>query len=78
MLSPPPLPLTLPRHSDLGDLKFNNRGNGWASPKDFYESLKDTFDMFYEEGELGQAKMMTITLHPHIIGRGGRCFYLEE
>ena len=41
-------------------------------------SQKDTFDVLYDEGLAGEAKIMTVILHPHIIGRGGRLAYFEE
>lgn len=39
---------------------------------------KDTFDVLWEEGEEGEGKMMTVLLHPHIIGRAGRTKWFEE
>lgn len=41
-------------------------------------SQKDTFDVLYDEGVAGEAKIMSVILHPHIIGRGGRLAYFEE
>ncbi|BGP14766.1 hypothetical protein JCM10213v2_002718 [Rhodosporidiobolus nylandii] len=70
--------LNIPFTLDTGDHRFVNAGSGWASPKDFYEYLVDTFDCLYEEGENGQAKLMSIQLHPHVIGHGGRIYYLEK
>ncbi|KAK4694620.1 allantoinase, partial [Phenoliferia sp. Uapishka_3] len=70
--------LMVPMSHDTGDWKFSGRGAGWASPKDFHQYLKDTFDILYEEGEEGQGKMMTVVLHPHVVGHGGRTFYLEK
>ncbi|EON99091.1 putative polysaccharide deacetylase family protein [Phaeoacremonium minimum UCRPA7] len=45
---------------------------------DWATYLKDTFDCFYEEGEAGEPKMMTIVLHPHICGRPNRAIHLEN
>ncbi|KAL5536549.1 hypothetical protein ACEPAF_371 [Sanghuangporus sanghuang] len=70
--------LMLPFSYDTSDFRFNAYGNGWSSPKDYAEYLRDTFDVFYDEGLAGEAKMMTVVLHPHIIGRGGRLAYFEE
>ncbi|KAI5479962.1 hypothetical protein MNV49_002252 [Pseudohyphozyma bogoriensis] len=70
--------LVVPHTHDTGDFKFNVAGAGWASPRDFFEHLKDTFDILYSEGEDGEPKMMTVIVHPHIIGRGGRFAYFEE
>lgn len=38
----------------------------------------DTFDTLYAEGEQGQPKLMSISLHPRIIGRAGRLHYLRR
>ncbi|KAL8280051.1 hypothetical protein RQP46_007632 [Phenoliferia psychrophenolica] len=70
--------LVIPVAHDTGDFKFVAAGSGWGSPKDFYDYLVDTFDTLYEEGEAGEPKMMTVLLHPHIIGRPGRMAYLEK
>ncbi|WVQ83402.1 hypothetical protein IAT38_005543 [Cryptococcus sp. DSM 104549] len=69
--------LMLPYSYDCGDFRFNAKGSGWASPKDYWLHLKDTFDCLYEEGEAGEPKMMTVLLHPHIIGRANRVHWLE-
>ncbi|KAM0752910.1 glycoside hydrolase/deacetylase [Meredithblackwellia eburnea MCA 4105] len=70
--------LVVPVTHDTGDFRFTSKGSGWGSPKDFYDNLVDTFDTLWEEGEEGEPKMMTILLHPLIIGRAGRCLYLEK
>ncbi|ORY32009.1 hypothetical protein BCR39DRAFT_525190 [Naematelia encephala] len=70
--------LMIPFSYDCTDLRFNMRGSGWASPKDYFLHLRDTFDCLYEEGEQGEPKMMTVLLHPHIIGRPNRTLWLEE
>lgn len=41
-------------------------------------SQRDAFDILYEEGEEGEPKMMTVILHPPIIGRAGRAASLEK
>lgn len=85
--------LMVPYTYDTTDLRFNMRGSGWASPKDWfiymvsrftssiisraYEQC-DTLDCLLEEGEEGEAKMMTVLLHPHICGRANRAYWLEE
>nr|XP_018999203.1 uncharacterized protein I203_08239 [Kwoniella mangroviensis CBS 8507]OCF62664.1 hypothetical protein I203_08239 [Kwoniella mangroviensis CBS 8507] len=70
--------LMIPFSYDCSDLRFKMKGSGFASPKNYFLHLKDTFDCLYEEGEAGEAKMMTVLLHPHIIGRPNRAFWLEE
>jgi len=70
--------LVVPMTHDTSDRRFLDNGSGWASPKDFYEYLCDTFDLLYSEGDAGTPKLMTVQLHPHIVGHGGRLFWLEE
>ncbi|KAK4687079.1 allantoinase, partial [Tremellales sp. Uapishka_1] len=70
--------LMIPYSYDCSDLRFNMRGSGWASPKDWFLHLRDTFDCLYEEAEQGEPKMMTVLIHPHIVGRPNRTFWLEE
>ncbi|RSH94231.1 hypothetical protein EHS25_004034 [Saitozyma podzolica] len=70
--------LMVPFPYDCTDARFNMRGSGWASPKDYFLHLKDTFDCLYMEGEKGEGKMMTVLLHPHIIGRAGRIAWFEK
>ncbi|WWC68282.1 uncharacterized protein I206_102205 [Kwoniella pini CBS 10737] len=70
--------LMIPFSYDCSDLRFKMKGSGFASPKDYFRHLKDTFDCLYEEGQAGEGKMMTVLIHPHIIGRPNRAFWLEE
>ncbi|GAA5823418.1 hypothetical protein JCM11251_000627 [Rhodosporidiobolus azoricus] len=70
--------LVIPTQHDTSDWKFNATGAGWSSGKDWLSHLVDSFDTLYEEGEEGEAKLMTVSLHPRICGRAGRTAYLEE
>ncbi|EME38215.1 carbohydrate esterase family 4 protein [Dothistroma septosporum NZE10] len=70
--------LMIPFTYDTSDLRFNMRGSGWVCPSDWSTYLKDTFDCFYEEAEAGEPKMMTVVLHPHIVGRPNRTIALES
>jgi len=70
--------LIVPMTHDTSDLKFNITGTGFGTPKDFLNYLLDTFEILYEEGKEGEAKMMTVMLHPHIVGHPARAYYLEE
>ncbi len=38
---------------------------------DFFEFLKDSFDMLYAEGKT-RPKMMSVGLHPRLVGHPGR------
>lgn len=62
--------LVVPYTSDKNDFRF------WLSPgpvtaDDFLNYLKESFDVLYEESATG-LKMMSIGLHPRIIGHAGR------
>ncbi|GAA6014799.1 hypothetical protein JCM10207_002185 [Rhodosporidiobolus poonsookiae] len=70
--------LIVPSSLDCGDWRFNASGQGWSSGKDWLRHLTDTFDALYEEGLEGEAKMMTVVLHPRICGRAGRTAALEQ
>ena len=44
---------------------------------DFFETLKNTFDLLYEEGD-ESPKMMNIGLHCRIVGRPSRAIALRD
>jgi len=48
-----------------------------ATANDFYESLRDAFDMLYREGA-AQPKMMSVGLHLRLAGHPGRAAGLER
>ena len=50
---------------------------GFNTGNDFYEYLKDAFDVLYEEGNT-QPKMLSVGLHCRIIGRPARLKALER
>ena len=45
---------------------------GYITGEQFYQYLKDTFDVLYAEGQAGAAKMFSIGLHCRLIGRPGK------
>lgn len=53
--------LVVPYSHDCSDWRFNATAVGWSSGKDWLRHLTDTFDTLYEEGEEGEAKMMTVS-----------------
>jgi peptidoglycan/xylan/chitin deacetylase (PgdA/CDA1 family) len=62
--------LVVPYTPDINDFRF------WQTPgmvtgDQFFTYLKDSFDVLYEEGSR-HPRMMSIGLHPRIIGRPGR------
>ena len=67
--------LVLPYSFETNDARFW-RG-GLNSVGDFYEYLKDTFDVLYNEGRT-HPKMMSLGLHCRIAGRPGRSRALHE
>ena len=49
--------------------------NSWTQ---FYDYLKGTFDILYDEGKQGNPKMMSIGLHCRLAGRPGRMKAIQE
>jgi chitin deacetylase len=45
---------------------------GYIEGQQFFQYLKDSFDVLYAEGEAGAAKMFSIGLHCRLIGRPGK------
>lgn len=68
--------LVVPYSQTLNDGKFV-RPQGYGGPQDFADSLKRTLDYFLEEGET-HPKIMSIGLHPRIIGQPSRISALKE
>ena len=67
--------LVVPYSLEVNDTRFW-RG-GMNSPSDFYETLRNTFDLLYEEGA-DSPKMMNIGLHCRIVGRPSRAAALRQ
>lgn len=62
--------LIVPYSLDCNDMRFV-AAPGFSHGEPFYQYLRDTFDQLYEEGaEI--PKMMSVGLHPRIVGRPGR------
>lgn len=68
--------LVVPYSQTLNDGKFV-RPQGYGSATDFLDSLKRTLDYLWEEGAT-HPKMMSIGLHPRIIGQPYRISALRE
>ena len=62
--------LMVPYTLDANDMRFATP-QGFNSGQQFYEYLKDTFDVLYAEGEK-TPKMMSVGLHCRLAGRPGR------
>ncbi len=67
--------LVIPYTQTNNDAKFS-RG-AIATANDFFEFLRDGFDLLYREG-LQQPKMMSVGLHMRLIGHPGRAVGLER
>jgi allantoinase len=65
--------LMVPYTLDANDMRFATP-QGFNSGQQFYDYLKDTFDVLYEEG----SRMMSIGLHCRLAGRPGRLAALKR
>ena len=66
--------LIVPYTLDTNDMRFAAM-QGFNSGTQFFDYLKDAFDVLYAEGDpagLNQPKMLSIGLHCRIVGRPGR------
>jgi peptidoglycan/xylan/chitin deacetylase (PgdA/CDA1 family) len=68
--------LVVPYTPDANDFRFW-QSPGFSTAAQFFEYLKDSFDVLYAEGEQ-RPRMMSIGLHPRQIGRPGRIAGLER
>ena len=68
--------LIIPYTLDNNDMRFATN-QGFNSGDQFYNYLKDSFDVLYKEGETSP-KMMSVGLHCRIIGKPGRLKSLER
>ena len=72
--------LIVPYTLDSNDMRFAAM-QGFNSGMQFFEYLKDAFDVLYREGDpngLDAPKMLSIGLHARLIGRPGRIAALER
>jgi putative urate catabolism protein len=72
--------LVIPYALDCNDMRFATM-QGFNSGTQFFDYARDTFDTLYREGDpngLNAPKMMSVGLHPRIIGRPGRMASLER
>jgi putative urate catabolism protein len=72
--------LVVPYTLDANDMRFAT-AQGFNSGEQFFQYLKDTFEVLYAEGET-RPKMMSVGLHCRIAGRPGRfaalCRFLDH
>jgi putative urate catabolism protein len=68
--------LVIPYTLDNNDMKFGLL-NGFNHGEEFFQYLRDAFDVLYEEGAR-QPKMMSVGLHCRLVGRPGRAAALTR
>jgi putative urate catabolism protein len=69
--------LIVPYTLDANDMRFATP-QGFNSGDQFFQYLKDSFDVLYAEGVAGQAKMLSVGLHCRLVGRPGRAAALQR
>ncbi|MEP7241125.1 MAG: allantoinase PuuE [Devosia sp.] len=63
--------LVIPYTLAANDMRFVTPP-GFDNGEEFFQFLKDSFDVLYEEGRRGAPKMMSIGLHCRLVGMPGR------
>jgi urate oxidase len=63
--------LVIPYTLATNDMRFVT-ASGFANGEEFFQLLKDSFDVLYEEGRRGAPKMLSIGLHNRLVGMPGR------
>jgi peptidoglycan/xylan/chitin deacetylase (PgdA/CDA1 family) len=64
--------LVIPYSYEANDNRFNEN-SGFSTGDDFFNYMRDAFDVLYREGQKGSPKLLSIGLHDRLIGRPGRC-----
>lgn len=64
--------LVIPYSYEANDNRFNEN-SGFSTGADFFNYMRDAFDVLYREGKKGSPKLLSIGLHDRLIGRPGRC-----
>ena len=68
--------LVVPYALDTNDMRFAT-AQGFNSGEQFYQYLRDSFDVLYKEGE-SRPKMLSVGLHCRLAGRPGRFAALQR
>jgi peptidoglycan/xylan/chitin deacetylase (PgdA/CDA1 family) len=63
--------LVIPYSYEANDNRFNEN-SGFSTAGQFFEYLRDAFDLLHAEGVAGAPKLLSIGLHDRLIGRPGR------
>lgn len=69
--------LMVPYTMDANDMRFSS-GQGFGTGTDFFDYLRDSFDMLYAEGLAGAPRMMSVGLHCRLAGRPGRAMAIRR
>jgi peptidoglycan/xylan/chitin deacetylase (PgdA/CDA1 family) len=69
--------VVVPYSLDTNDMRFQRPESAFVGASSFAEYVNDAFDCLWEEGAQ-KAKMMTVGLHPRVIGRPARALGLER
>lgn len=69
--------LIIPYTLEANDMRFAT-APGYIEGEQFYQYLKDAFDVLYTEGSEGAPKMMSVGLHCRLIGRPGKIAGLKR
>lgn len=68
--------LVVPYSFTYNDARFVT-GTGYGAPADFLDNLRRGFDLLWEEGA-SRPRMMSIGLHPRLVGQASRAHALAE
>jgi len=68
--------LAIPYSYECNDNRFNEN-RGFNTAEDFFQYLRDTFDVLYVEGA-DQPRMLSVAVHDRITGRPGRAIGLAR
>jgi putative urate catabolism protein len=69
--------LIIPYTLETNDMRFATP-QGFNAGDQFFNYLKDAFDVLYQEGAEGSPKMLNIGLHCRLVGRPGRAAALAR
>lgn len=69
--------LMVPYTMDANDMRFSS-GQGFGTGVEFFDYLRDSFDVLYAEGQAGAPKMMSVGLHCRLAGRPGRAIAIQR
>ncbi|WP_293577374.1 allantoinase PuuE [Phaeobacter sp.] len=69
--------LIIPYTLEANDMRFAT-APGYTTAEQFYQYLKDAFDLLYAEGAAGAPKMLSIGLHCRLVGRPGKAAGLQR